>query len=112
MWIKLIKKPQFPQINMNLAKYKIDEIIRFIGESEIIITSSFHAAYWALLLNKKVIINGNWSNKFDTLKYPPVLLSDNLENDIQNCIVPPTDYLNECIDLNDAFYKKVMNLIN
>ncbi|MCF7852617.1 MAG: polysaccharide pyruvyl transferase family protein [Simkaniaceae bacterium] len=110
-WLKLINKPQFPQINMNLKKYTIEEIIRFIGESEVIITSSFHGAYWGLLLNKKVIINGNWSSKFDTLKYPLVLLSDNLEKDIQNCVVPPADYLNECIDLNNAFYEKIMKLI-
>jgi hypothetical protein len=109
--LKLIKNFSFPKIDMNLTKYKIDEIIKFIGESEIIITSSFHAAYWGLLMNKKVLINGNWSSKFDTLKYKPTLLSGDLEKDILNCYVPPKDYLDECINLNDAFYEKIMRLL-
>lgn len=111
MSIKINKRFKFPRISMNLDKFKIDEIIKFIGESEIIITSSFHAAYWALLLNKKVIINKNWSSKFDTLKYQPALFSGNLERDIRSCIVPPADYLKECIELNDAFYQRVMSSI-
>jgi hypothetical protein len=110
MWLKQINLP-YKTISMNLKKYTIDEIIEFIGESEIIITGSFHAAYWGLLLGKKVLINGSWSSKFDTLKYKPSLLTNNLEDDINKCIIPPNDYLSECIQLNDDFYKKIMSII-
>lgn len=111
MFLKQIKNLNYPTISMNLSKYNINEIIKFIGESEIIITGSFHAAYWSLLMQKKVIINGNWSSKFDTLKYKPIILSENIENDIKKCVIPPPEYLKECIDLNDKFYNKINNKI-
>ena len=112
MWLQQIKNMNYPTINMNLSKYSIKKIIEFIGESEVIITGSYHAAYWSLLMGKKVIINGNWSSKFDYLKYKPIILSDNLENDILNCKVAPLEYLDECIDINNKFYEKIMNYIN
>ena len=99
------------KIRTALNKYNIKQIIKFIGESEIIITGSYHAAYWSQLMNKKVIINGNWSSKFDTLKYKPVLLSDNIENDILALKTVPKNYLDECININDNFYKKIMDNI-
>jgi len=111
MWLKQIKNLNYPSITMNLSNYNIDEIIKFIGESEIIITGSFHGAYWAHLMQKKVIINGSWSSKFDTLKYKPTILSNNLENDIKECVVPPPEYLKECVELNDKFYNKITNKI-
>tara|TARA_B100000123_G_C25736728_1_gene431811 strand:+ start:234 stop:1898 length:1665 start_codon:yes stop_codon:yes gene_type:complete len=111
MWLKQITNLNYPTISMDLNKYNINEIIKFIGESEIIITGSFHGAYWGHLMQKKVIINGSWSSKFDTLKYKPTLLSNNLENDIKSCIVPPPEYLKECIELNDKFYNKITNKI-
>ena len=112
MWLKQISNMNYPTICMNLDKYNIEEIIKFIGESEVIITGSYHAAYWGLLLQKKVIINGNWSSKFDTLKYKVQELTDNIEKDIDKCEIPPKTYLDECIQINDNFYKKVLNIIN
>jgi len=111
MWLKQIKNLNYPSISVNLGKYNINEIIKFIGESEIIITGSFHGAYWSLLMQKKVIINGNWSSKFNTLKYKPIILSSNIENDIKKCVIPPPEYLKECIELNDKFYHKIKNKI-
>lgn len=111
MWLKQISNMDYPTISMNLGKYNIEQIIKFIGESEVIITGSYHAAYWGLLLRKKVIINGNWSSKFDTLKYKVQELTDNIEEDIDKCKIPPETYLDECIEINDNFYKKVLNII-
>ena len=108
MFLKKINGLDYPTIDMNLTKHKIDEIIRFIAESEIILTSSYHGAYWGFLLNKKVVINGNWSTKFDTLKYQPAHLSNDLSSDIEKCVQPSTDYLHECMELNDQFYQTVM----
>lgn len=33
----------------------IEEKIRFLGESEVVVTNSYHGVYWAMLLNKKII---------------------------------------------------------
>lgn len=111
MWLQQINGLDYPTISMDLRNYKINEIIKFIGESEIIVTGSYHAAYWGLLLRKKVIINGNWSSKFDTLKYKPTLLSDDIESDIKKSTIPPENYMEECIQLNHKFYENVLTHI-
>jgi len=110
-WLKQINL-NYPTINMNLSNYDIDNIIKFIGESEIIITGSFHGAYFGLLMGKTVLINGNWSSKFDTFKYKPTLLTNDIEKDIVEANIAPNNYLDECIELNDNFYKKILTIIS
>ncbi|MEI0526359.1 polysaccharide pyruvyl transferase family protein [Brachyspira murdochii] len=64
----------------------IESIINFILTSNIILTNSYHAAYWATLMKKKVIVYGKFANKFDYLKYKPVEYSGNILNDIIDAI--------------------------
>lgn len=109
--LKQITGLNYPTINMDLNQRTIDDIVRFIGESEIVIVSSYHAAYWGLLLGKKVLINGNWSSKFDTLKYPVTLLTSDLEECIARCVIAPSTYLSECIRLNDEFYTQIRSYL-
>lgn len=110
MWLHQINL-NYPKINMSLSKYKIEEIIKFMGESEIIITSSYHGMYWATLLGCKVIIKTNWSSKFDTFKYKPVILSNDLDNDIKLSKNYP-NALKECRELNDNFYLKILKYLD
>lgn len=51
----------------------LHELLAFIGSSEIIVSNTYHAVYWATLLKKKVILDAPFSEKFKYLKYPPVL---------------------------------------
>ena len=71
----------------------IGDVIKFLGESETVITNSYHGAYWSLLLGKKVIIEepllSRAVKKHKTLKY-------NLD-------------LEEARNINKIFYDKVMN---
>ena len=54
----------------------MDQTIELLGSANIILTNSYHGAYWGTLLKKKVIlVGGTWSSKFKFMKYPPVLLS-------------------------------------
>lgn len=110
-WLQQITNLNYPKTSMRLSN-DVSEIIKFIGESEAIVTGSFHAAYWGLLMGKKVIINGAWSSKFDTIKYKPVSLSNNIKKDIEKCVIPPLEYLKECIELNDKFYDKILNFLS
>jgi hypothetical protein len=77
----------------NQSEKGIDYVIKFLGESETIITSSYHGAYWSLLLGRKVTIGdpllSNPNGKYKTLK-----LDLNLE---------------EARNVNKNFYDKVMN---
>jgi hypothetical protein len=102
---------KIPTISMNLDKLSLKKIIKFIGESEVVVTSSYHAAYWGLLMNKKVIVEKNWSSKFENLKYKPVFLESEMEEAIQKIVPVDPDYLVESRKLNINFYNKIINLV-
>lgn len=88
----------------------IDCIIPFIGSSEIILTNTYHCAYWVMLMGKKVILYNPFSTKFERFKYQPVVYSGNLEEDIKKSHIAP-NFLNECRKINYAFFKKVKKII-
>lgn len=68
-----------------------EEVISFLASGSRVVTSSYHGAYWAMLLNRPVIIHG-FGSKFNYLpKSSPNLL-------------------HQCRSKNDAFYNKVLNL--
>lgn len=84
----------------------IEEIVQFIGSKEKIITDSYHAMYWAILLGKKVAVIPN-SSKFFDFKYKPVFSSfENCLEDIHKAN-SYSGVLEECRELNDSFYLKV-----
>ncbi|APY09184.1 hypothetical protein BWZ20_13115 [Winogradskyella sp. J14-2] len=89
----------------------LEEMVGFIGKSETIITDSYHAMYWSMLLNKKVIAIPN-SSKFYDFKYKPVFSSfDNFENDIKKG-QSYSGILEECREINHNFAHKVFNYLN
>lgn len=89
----------------------IDTIISLIQSHEIIITSSYHAAYWSLLSGKKVMIVSNPMT--DKLKNFHVSVPYDTEFNIdifENLKTYPT-YYQECLDINHNFLQQVENLI-
>lgn len=51
-----------------------EQTIELLGSSNIILTNSYHGAYWGTLLRKRVIIvGGAWSSKFKFMKHQPVI---------------------------------------
>lgn len=91
--------------------YSILEIIRFIGSSEIILTSSYHAAYWSILMKKKCVIFSLHSEKFQYMKYPPIQYSGNLPLDINQARIYP-NALNDSRNLVLSYVKDITELIN
>lgn len=85
----------------------IGEIIQFIGESEVIITNTYHGSYWATLMGKKVIIYHPFSNRFDYVKYPLVRYSGDLEEDIKQATTYPKA-LQECRQINIALKDELL----
>lgn len=65
----------------------LHELLAFIGSSEIVVSNTYHAVYWATLMKKKVILDAPFSEKFKYLKYPPVLFSGDLEKDAAQAVV-------------------------
>lgn len=90
----------------------IDEILQFIGESEIVISDSFHMIYWSILMGKKTLCVNPFSSKFYSYKYKPTYLDTNSDN-LSDCIDRAQTYyiLDECIEANDAFFERVKAII-
>jgi len=100
----LIKK--FSNIPSSANNTDLRKMISFIGSCENIITNSYHAMYWGMLLGKKVSVIPN-SSKFFDFKYQPNFTT--FENCLQefknaNCYKGVKD---ESIALNKNFYSKV-----
>ncbi len=89
----------------------IETYIAFIKDSEYIITDSYHAMYWGMLLEKKVLVIPN-SSKFFDFKYDPGF--SNFENCLQD-LKKARSYsgvLEECRERNLDFASKVFNYLN
>lgn len=51
----------------------LGRVVEFLASGEVVLTSSYHGAYWATLLGRKVIVLDAFSNKFLRMKHQPVL---------------------------------------
>lgn len=112
-----ISKLPFDSISNNESITRINE---FILESEIIVTNTYHCAYWATLLERKVVIINGFSSKFDHLKYKPEFVEGSLD-DISGMIsliesaAPKAEIyrgtLEEAENINDSFFEKVRGII-
>ena len=86
----------------------IDQTIELLGSANIILTNSYHGAYWGTLLGKKVIVVGPWSNKFQFMKHKPKFLSKKEGwKDVVDDIEVHKDALAECVTTTEAFWKKI-----
>ena len=89
----------------------LDKIISFIGKSNTIVTDSYHAMYWSMLLGKKVVVVPN-SSKFYDFKFKPIISTfDNFKNDISKA-ESYTGVLEECRKINIEFSNKVFDYLN
>ena len=73
----------------------IREAVDFLSSGETVFTNTFHGAYWALLLGRKVVCKP-FSTKFDSLDTSVERQS------------PSLDYLDECRQKNIKFYERTI----
>lgn len=93
----------------------IEQTIEILGSANIIITNSYHGAYWGYLLGKKVIVVEPWSSKFFQLKpFPQIIYKIDRLNDLDQ-IIDSTKvhdgYLEECKIINNEFAKQVKEML-
>lgn len=90
----------------------MDEILQFIGESEAIISNSFHMIYWSILMGKKTVCMAPFSSKFFSYRYKPEYCSGTLRDAVE-CVGKAQHYhvLEECVGMNDAFFQQVKEII-
>ena len=99
----------------------LSEIENYILTSEIIITNSYHCAYWSILLKRKTIVVNKFSTKFDYFKYKPVFISiqenepiEEIWNILEAAYEEAQIYdmaYEEAVDLNNVFFEKVKRII-
>lgn len=116
--IGIIEHPRLPINIDNIDKISnqsnIEDIISFIGSKNIILSSTFHGAYWSQLLNKKVVYvktQDKVNSKFINMKHriPTCSGIDCLEK--STFISNTNEMLLESRKLNDEFYKQVIKKI-
>ena len=84
----------------------IEDIISFIGESDVIFTSSYHAMYWATLMNKKVVLIDSFSNKFENFPYKAVSYEGNIDEAIKSAKNYP-NAMQDSIDATMDFFQEI-----
>lgn len=88
----------------------IQTIINFIASTNTIITDSYHAMYWAMLMEKKVVVFPN-SSKFFSFKYQPVFSDiDNFKTDLRKAQTY-SGLLEECRTINHNFSQKAFDYL-
>ena len=86
----------------------IEQTIELLGSANIILTNSYHGAYWGTLLKKRVVVVEPWSTKFLNFKHSPTLLDrDESWKDAINRSIIHESALDECVSANESFWNIV-----
>ncbi|WP_029352621.1 polysaccharide pyruvyl transferase family protein [Bosea sp. 117] len=99
--------PQDVPLLTNSADF--ETAITFLGEAELVLTDSFHGAYWATLMGRKVIAFPS-SSKFYDYKHPVPLCDPTDWQRFQRMATSYPEALEECRSANTTFADKVAAL--
>ena len=88
----------------------LEEKLNFISKYEYIVTNSYHGVYWSHLLKKKVLCFPVKSSLLN-FQSKPTFIKNIIDDDLLNNCENYPNYLDECIDANLSFKKKVKQLI-
>ena len=86
------------------------EALDFLGRGEIVLTNSYHGAYWATLLGRKVVC-WPWASRFCFMKHAPVFAKEG--DEVGDLLAQAKAYpsaLDECRSVNRWFRKRVYDL--
>lgn len=88
--------------SMENHEVSLGKVIKFLGSAREVVTSSYHGAYWSLLLGKRVKVERFWSNKFQGLVREPERLPEGFSEE---------GYLEKCRRLNLGFMEEMKGLL-
>lgn len=95
-------------IRLNNSDYCLSDVVRAMLSVRCVITNSYHGCYWAMLLNRRVLLFGPLNDRFKHLRhFPPVVDQGNWKKQVAGDPVSPVDFMEECVQLNLEFFKKV-----
>jgi len=105
--------PGVPQMTNNT---RFAEAIGFIASAEHIVTNSYHGAYWALLLGRRVSAIP-WCVKFLHFGTPLELIGfreigDAIKSDTKAPPDPARSFYRQCVDENIRFHRKASERVS
>jgi hypothetical protein len=89
----------------------LDGALAFLASGETIITSTYHGAYWGLMLGRRVIVVP-WATKFLGFRHPVTLCHELV--DLQGCLKRVQAFpeaLDECRAANVAHAERVADYL-
>lgn len=100
-----------PRCSNDRLKTTFSHVLSFLAEGRVVLTNTFHGAYWALLLNRPVVVYKPFSSRFYGFK-PAVLFADDKtwQEQLGKAAAPGAEYLHECRALNAGFARQVAKL--
>jgi hypothetical protein len=95
---------------MRNGGHSLSEALAFLSSGELVVTNSYHGAYWALLLGRRVIVVP-FASKFFGFKHAmPLCAPDDWRRHRREAVAYP-DALAECRERNIAFHEKVLEAL-
>ncbi len=89
----------------------LEEVIRFLGSGEYVVTDTYHGAYWATLLGRKVIVYpSSTRHRYTRYVYPLLERGDPWTKGRASACTYP-EALEECRAANRGFYRDVSKLL-
>jgi hypothetical protein len=89
------------------------EVARFLRSGALVVTNSYHGAYWAQLLNRPVVIVGAYSSKFYFFKrQPPVTQTGDWRALARQARAYGEEPINEAVHLNMEFHGRILERIH
>lgn len=90
------------------AGSNIEQTIELLGSANIILTNSYHGAFWGVLLKKRVVVVDPWSSKFMHFKHTPAIANKKIS--WKTAIDMATTYhsaIDECIQTTENFWQRI-----
>ena len=60
-----------PPRTSNKGESSLEQVAQFLGSGEVVVTNSYHGAYWSLLLGRRLLIYEPWCSKFLLTSWNP-----------------------------------------
>lgn len=86
-------------------------VLDFLASAEVVVTNSYHGAYWATLLGRRVVAVPNMS-KIYRFKHAPAIGRAEHWRKLADVAAPYPDALAECRAANAAFFADLVALAN
>lgn len=100
-----LKASGLPELENSVTDFSA--VITFLASGATVVTTSYHGAYWATLLGRRVVVINPFSSKFHAFRHPPVLARDSDWKSALARAVSYPDALEECRDANKRFALRV-----